>query len=492
MTTRRHADLRRSRIHALLAGLSLLGAAGCDDGAGTGGQGGDGSTSASTSSGTSTSTSASTSPTSSSASSGTGGAAETSWAIDAADGEGSRVVTTESGDPVFVGSTAHDTDFGLGSKKKGGYVLRTDRAGKPVWNRSFGSNGQVLLRAADARGGLIVVGGFYNDAITFDDGTPALPAPNGGGAFLVGLDEDGKILFTRTFTTAAPSTVAPTLSDVSINGNGKIAVLGTFAGDIDFGAGPTTCDPATKRLLYYSTSNAYLTTRVAPLPSLQALATTTGDETYIVGRFDGTVQLGSKTLTSSGGSDVVIVHLDAQLDIADVRTFGSPLDDVATDVAVRPTGIAIVGGNDGSIDFGLGAVAQGLFYVEASGSGDATASRRFATVTAGQALPSSLAIDPAGGFAVTGFTFDGLDLGTGKLQPASYDAFFAAYDASGAPTKAFILGSNDLDAGPSLGGLAMTSADVFLAGRLLTSATVDGIAVSVVDPGRILHARLLR
>lgn len=474
--------------------LALLGAltaplVACDDATSTGttGAGGDDATSASIGSSSSVSTTAS------SASSGTGGAAATSWADVPGAGEGARVVATSSGDPVFIGTTNQPTEFGLGVKPKGGYVLRTDRDGKPLWSRALASAGQVQVRTADSRDGMIVVGGFHNDAISFDDGTPSIPAPtNGGGAFLVALDEAGKVLFSRAFTNTATTIGNQQVVDVSISGTGKIAVLAALAGTVDFGEGPTTCEPGTTRLLFYSTDNAYLATRVAPLSLVSIVATATED-IYAIGRFNGTVQLGmSNTITSNGAGDAVVVHVSPELEIADVLTFGGAAEDGFVDAHRLPGGgIAMVGSNDSPIDFGVGTVEPGLFYVETDVAAKITKSRRFATIELGQGFPFEVSVAPDGAYAITGYTSAALDLGTGKLQPASYDSFYGLYDANGAAKDAFILGNADPNVGPALRGLTLTEDDAFLAGSLVGNATVDGISVPAPDGG-ILHARLVR
>lgn len=478
----------RSRLLTLLGALALT-SIGCDDAETTTstGQGGDASTS------TSVASSSSSTASSTIASTGTGAAAASSWALSPGSGEGARVVTATNGDPIFVGSTSAPTDFGLGEKQAGGYVVRTDRAGKPLWSRALASNGQVSMRVADSRDGLVVVGGVYNDAISFDDGTPSIPAPAAAAGFLVGFDEAGKVLFTRTFASTTAGIGSQRLVDVSISPTGKIALLASLVGTVDFGDGPTACDPATTRLLIYSTSNAFLATRVAPIGSLASVVTTATDDTYAVGRFNGTVQVGAQTLTSNGAGDAVVIHLSPTLELADVRTFGGAGEDGVVDAVALPGGgIAAVGVNDTAVDFGVGSIPPGLFYLETDAAAAVTKSRRFAAVEIGQAFPFSLAMDPAGGYAVTGYTLAAVDLGAGSLLPASYDAFFALYDATGAVKDAFLLGNTNPDGGPSLRGLALTTDDAFLAGSLASSANVGGVTVSAPDGGAILHARLVR
>jgi hypothetical protein len=490
MTSRR-ISLRVS-LFSVLLGAALLA---CDDAAETTSA----SSSASTAQGgdaSSTASSSAASTTSSSGTGGEGGAAQATWAKALGGGDAAKVLATASGDPVFFGETSQSTDLGLGEKPRGVYVLRTARDGTPTWVLSLSSTGQLSPRVAASAAGVVVVGGFYNDQITFDDGiTPPIPAPgSGGGAFLVGLDESGKILFTRTFTSSTQALGAQGLQAISISPTGKIALLAHLVGTVDFGAGPTVCDPDATYIVYYDTSNVYLTHRVAPNLSLGSVAATANGNTYVAGRFDGTVSLGSKTLQSNGGSDGVVLHLDPMLDLAEAHTFGGPGDDWAMQVVPLPAGgVAVVGSNDTPVDFGLGEIPRGLFYLEMDPATEVKICRRYAAFSASLGFTSELVLDPRGGFAVTGYAFDDVDFGTGVLAHQGHDAFYARYDASGVARDALLVGHPDPNLGPALPGLALTPSDVFLAGSLSSSATLEGVTVNVEEGSKhILHARIVR
>ena len=104
------------------------------------------------------------------------------------------------------------------------FVRVLDADGTPVWSRQFGTaaNDTVAAVAIDSDGSVIVAG-------STDGALDGQPHAGGTDGYLRKFDRDGVHLWTRQFGTTA----AEWLVDLAVGDDGRLAVVGRTAGDLD-------------------------------------------------------------------------------------------------------------------------------------------------------------------------------------------------------------------------------------------------------------------
>jgi len=178
----------------------------------------------------------------------------------------------------------------------------------------------------------------------------------------------------------------------------------------------------------------------------------------VVGGFNGTVDLGTGLLTSSGGLDGFVASYSPAGTPRWSRRFGGTGTDVARAVAVDAAGNVVVAGYfEGTVDFGGGPLTSGagstnVFVARYSPTGTHLWSRRGGGP--GVDLANAVAVDGAGNVVVTGQFTGTADFGGGPLTSAfggyNTDTFIAKYSAAGTPLWAKSFFSYGLDVGTGL------------------------------------------
>ncbi len=97
--------------------------------------------------------------------------------------QGADLVRSDDEDLLIVGTRYHDPSFGYD-----GFLVRTDQAGTPLWERPYGQQGWDLFHAAAS-----VPGGWFVVGQTFSVGDGS------GEAWILRITEVGDTLWTRTF-----------------------------------------------------------------------------------------------------------------------------------------------------------------------------------------------------------------------------------------------------------------------------------------------------
>ncbi len=160
------------------------------------------------------------------------------------------------------------------------------------------------------------------------------------------------------------------------------------------------------------------------------IATDGTGNVILVGRFTGTWTLGSATLTSAGGADVLVAKIDKGGVPLWARRYGGAGDQEATLVATDASGnpvIHVIG--SGPIDFGGGLVSTaGAALVKLDANGNHLWSRNLGATT------TDLALDSAGHVLVTGGFAGTVNLGLGALTSVSGEDAFVARLAPGGGT----------------------------------------------------------
>ena len=160
------------------------------------------------------------------------------WAVrDGAPGAVSgtgKLAALDDGGVVVPMALAINTDARSHSLRK------INRKGETVWDADPGPNIFTIRgMTQDAAGRLVVVGSMLPGTLSVQDETLDCLSENGTCTFFGGVGEDGGLSWGKVFSShvAVPfSIVAPV--DFAVTGDGRITVLGWFAGTMDFGCGP--------------------------------------------------------------------------------------------------------------------------------------------------------------------------------------------------------------------------------------------------------------
>jgi hypothetical protein len=341
------------------------------------------------------------------------------------DGDGSHLSSKRFGDSNIQRATAlavdSDGNVGLGGEFTGtlglgGPLLQTaggldafvTKLGPDLvhlWSKSFGGGGTQSVRGVAFAGADLVVAGAFAHELDLGSGPQA-----GSGSFVVRLDANGGILWAKTFG----ATGAAAAAAVAIDSAGRAIVAGTFAGTVDFGAGPLTSDGGSD--LFVVAIDAQGATAWskgygdAADQGAVAVATDSAGGIFLCGSFAGAINFGLGTIQSHGGTDAFVVKLDSSGHEQWHRQGGDAADQAATALAVDGDGAVLVtGGFAGSIDFGGELVTstggQDVFLAKLDAVG-APLGIRSAGDASTELRALAMAADPGGHALITGL-FDG-------------------------------------------------------------------------------------
>lgn len=210
------------------------------------------------------------------------------------------------------------------------------------------------------------------------------------------------------------------------------------------------------------------------LSTLSALAVDARGDLILVGRYSkGSLDLGNGPMPYEGETDAFVLALDARGELRWTKRYGGAGRDLAQAVAFDAKGDAIVVGLfDGTVDFGSGPLVsageEDVFVTKLDRAGRCVWARRFGGP--GDEFVGGVAVDHAGNIAVTGGMLDVMDVGGQKLVSAgSADVFVVVLDPSGEVRWARRFGDPGVQGG---GSAAFDGAgDVIISGTM--KGTVD-------------------
>lgn len=168
---------------------------------------------------------------------------------------------------------------------------------------------------------------------------------------------------------------------------------------------------------------------------------------YVVGEFGGTIALPGNTLQSNGSLDVMLAKYGPAGDLIWIRTFGGPALDRGAAVALGPNGeLAITGQFMGTVQFGTQTLVtqggtQDVFVLRLSPVDGSVLWARQGGSADGVDQPNGISVGPDGDVVVTGefrgtAVFDAGSI-TSMLDPdsglPSVDIFVASFAADGTP-----------------------------------------------------------
>ncbi len=397
------------------------------------------------------------------------------WSRRFGPGEGFGLVTSSSGHPILVGRFPGTLSFGGNTlTSSGGYdafVAKLDGAsGEHLWSRRLGGNeDQVAYSVAeDPQGNVVVVGEFLGQMSV--GGGNSLSSAGGYDIFVAKYDGvDGEHLWSRRFGDGLDQAAR----GVAVTKTGEILVTGSFAGNVDFGAGMLASAGSFDVFVLSldSDGNPVRAKRFgdADEQNGRAIAVDAGGSPVITGDFRGSVDLGGTTLTSAGGFDLFAARLDTAGEVLYAKGYGDGEPQRGYSVRINAAGNAVVSGIvRGAVNFGAGALAAqnlDVFLLELSPTGAHLKSRimggKKAESAGGVAIGAEGRLIVGGGFQMDA-TFGGVTLpADGKI-----DAFLARYDASGNLLSATAFGDND--------DQAITALTTDATGRIFAAAQVGG------------------
>ncbi len=272
------------------------------------------------------------------------------------------------GNAVVAGMFQGSIDFGDGaiaSSDSGldAFVTKLSPDGQVLWTRvlSGGSDEAPRSVAIDADGRIAVVGYFRASLYAGDD---SHSAAGGDDAFVVMLDADGEVSWSRRFGDGASQQAHA----VAFDHEGNLVVAGGFAGSVDFGAGPVDADAAraifvlaldaagdhrwSRRIGGHSNQDAY------------DLAIDSLGRIIVSGYYEGTFPYAGKSLAEGGVAEPNLLLLKMTgagepLWARGIRVHGNQDADsawrAARHVAVDPDDALLWSGYiEGPVDFGFG------------------------------------------------------------------------------------------------------------------------------------------
>ncbi len=339
----------------------------------------------------------------------------------------------------LLGSNYGTIDFGGGPLVSSGYadvvVAKLDPDGHHLWSRQFGDGSQDSPGAvAVTPDGDVVIGGSFAGGIDLGGGT--LTSVDGDDVFLARLDgTTGDHVWSRSFGGAGDQMI----SAVAIDGSGAIYLAGQLEGSIDLGGGALASagsyDLFVARLGVTGDHAWSFALGDASFQSAQAVVLT-GSRVVVTGHFQGSVNFGGGTLTSSGSSDAFLAayvattgaHLWSQC-------FGGGTYDAGRDLAVDGAGDVVLAGSFSGTIFSGGFMltttdAIDTYLARFDSNGSLLMTRGIGG--AGSQPATGLALDSHGNMVVTGEFYTEVDLGAGALPgTGNSDIYLAKYDPDG-------------------------------------------------------------
>lgn len=358
-------------------------------------------------------------------------------------GEGLRTVKAlavdDTGAVLVAGLFTGTADFGSGDVTSGGtsgFIVKLGAAdGGYLWSKTFGTTLQDLACAVDPAGDVLLAGSFSGDV---DLGTGVLTG-NSGDVLIAKLQgKDGSALWSEKFGDDGTQRA----TEVVVNSEGEVVVLGAFTGTIDFGLGqlsspgPFTTfaarvsgedgSPVWSKAFGDSTSH----------PAHRAAVNAAG-EMWIVEPFSGTADFGSGPMESNAFAVDLAVGKIRMEDGAPLwsRSFGTIGDQPVAARADSAGNLLLTGAFLGVIDFGdvpgnntLASIGVDVFVAKLSPEGEHIWSKRIGDPENQPTTQAchDVALDTDDNVLIAGRFEAAISLGCGELTSAGKsDAFVA-------------------------------------------------------------------
>jgi hypothetical protein len=231
--------------------------------------------------------------------------------------------------------------------------------GLPLWGVSAGDAYEQFraTAAVDIAGNVIIAGGFEN-SIDFGSGTPTYSVPGYSDVFVAKLDAEGKQVWVKAFGDGDLQYA----TDVTVDEEGNVIVVGLVKGQIDFGGGALV--PVSDRDMFIAKLDpggghiwSYRPGRAAEedwrFPTISVASAGDG-RLAVTGASEGQLVFAPQAMLPKGDGDAFVVRLEADGKGIWGESFGAAgTRQRGNAIAVGPSGeIAITGQIAGKVNFG--------------------------------------------------------------------------------------------------------------------------------------------
>jgi hypothetical protein len=417
----------------------------------------------------------------------------------ATDSDGNVYVVGQYLDSVTIGSTILDSE---GSNDA--FVAKYDTSGTVQWARSIGgASFDYGYGIATDSAGNVYVTGRYVGSVTIESITLNSTAGSSD-AFVAKYDTSGTV----QWATSIGGTGSDDGYGIATDSGGNVYVIGNYSSD------SITIESIT--LYSNSASNDAFVAKYDTSGTVQwaksiggtnfdsgyGIATDSAGNVYVIGRYVGSVTIGSTTLESEGATDAFVAKYDTSGTVQWARSIGGSFSDTGQAIATDSAGNVYVIGRY----YGI-ATIESITLTSVSGSDDGFVAKydtngtvQWAGKIGGTRSDSGygIATDSDGNVYVTGRYADSVTIGSTTLDSeGSNDAFVAKYDTSGTVQWAKNIGGTGSDTGY---GIATDSdGNVYVTGTYAGSVTIgsttldsnsasnDGFVVKYSAPPKYLR-----
>lgn len=376
----------------------------------------------------------------------------------------------------------------------------TSCTGTAVFAKRFGDFALQRAAAVAAREGEIVLGGGFAGSVDFGLGN--LLSNGGSDAYLARFDALGAPVWSKRFGNAVDQVV----SDVALDDQGNVVVIGDFSGSIDLGGGTLMSAGGTDVFVAkFDPMGAHLWSKRfgdAGAQSGRGIAVDATGRVFATGSFAGTVDFGGGATMSAGGTDAFVVALDASGAFLWGRRFGDAAAQVGVALAVTPTALLVTGDAAGSVDFGAGPLTSAgstdVFVASLDAqSGTPLGGTLYGSAAAQNAGDIAVRFNGANAETVLVGTFAGtINLGSGTLTSSgAADGFVALIGASSWSKR---IGGGNADAARSVAvdanGAIVVGGDFALTadlggGAVMSAGGLDAYVVKLDPMGNHVWSR---
>ncbi|MCA9621404.1 MAG: hypothetical protein KC731_20425, partial [Myxococcales bacterium] len=366
------------------------------------------------------------------------------------------------------------------------FVVKLSPTGSLVWGKVFGGPGDDLARrlAVSAMGEVLVAGAFFG---SLELGVAPLVSAGLSDGFVLRLDAStGDLVRAERFGDEEAQAIA----GLAVDGAGDVVVAGSFSGTIDFGGGELTAAGVGDAFVAKrSSAGAHRWSARFGLggdAQWVDVALTPSGDAVVGGDFDGAVDLGSGPLASNG-RDVMLVELDGASGAPQIgRVVAGAGRQEVTALAVDGSGhLALSGRNLGTVDFGGGVLAATNFVVTTSASGEHVWSRAFGTT---DAAFEDVTFDAAGGVVVVGSLDGSIDFGGGAIATTSRDAIVVRFHQSGAHLWSHAFGAGGSERAQAVA--VDTQGRIVVAGSFTQAVDFGGGVIGVAGASDLFFLQL--
>ncbi len=393
------------------------------------------------------------------------------------------------GEIATTGTIQNSVNLGTGQLTSAGstdiFVAKYASNGTPLWSKRIGSTmGDVGKAVAMDGSGSVYVTGYFRGTVDFGGGPVSTSLTS---AFLVKYSSTGLHQWSKKLSTSGSGTDEGTALTADVNGN--VVVGGIVYQTSDFGGGPlTSAGGQDVFLAKFSSSGGHTwSKRMGGTgdDSVSKVALDGSGNIVATGYFNGSVDFGGGTLSSSGGRDIYVAKYSSTGSHVWSKRMGGTLDDVATSVAVDGSGNVFITGNfvSSSVDFGGGALLNSagadIFLAKYSSGGTHVWSKRFGGSFTANEMGNDVTTDGAGNVFLTGAVVDTIDFGGGPLPS---DGWYDIYLAKFSPTGAHVW-SKRTGAGAGKGMATDGGDNVIAAGSFSGGTRVNFGGTDLLSPG---------